>query len=139
MAAVVTGLEDVLKELRRVDRQFNSKVLRPAVNKGLDPVRKQAKALCKHESIRKLIAKKSFISKRDKAVRGKVFIKPSKDRKIILEGREVGFEAVASILEFGRKKGDLKPDPFLRPALDIAQGAALKIVASESSERIKRL
>jgi len=136
--AQISGLSEVMKNLQKVDKQFNSKVILPAVRKGLVPIQRQAKANCNHASLKKLIGKKAFINKK-KEVSGKVYMLPSKDRTIKLQGRDVGFEVVANILEFGRKRGDLKPEPFMRPARDTAMPAAYKAMEEEAKKRLAKL
>lgn len=142
MGTAVTGFETVLKNIQKVEKQFKKKVTKPAFNKALEPIKQQAQINCRHESLKKLIGKKVITVKkgsRKGEISGKVFMKPSKDRKIILDKREVGFEVVANILEFGRKKGDLKPQPFMRPAIAMRQQEAMSILESEMKKGLKRL
>lgn len=139
MNQIVIGLNDLIKNIDRVDKDFNRKVFLPAIRKGLNIIAKQAKANCKWQSLRKLISKKAFISKKDKNAKGKVFLRPSKDRTIKLEGREVGFEVVGNILEFGSVKQNIKPHPFMRPARDHAAARARFEMEKEAEKRLKML
>ena len=135
----ITGLDNILRNLKRIDRQMNSKVIRPAINKGLKPIQSATKNNCKWKSIRRLISKKAYVN-RKKEVKGKVFLRPDKSgRTIMIKGREVGFEVVGNILEFGSVKQNITPRPFMRPARDQAANTALAIIEKEIRERLKKL
>ncbi len=131
-------LEIIGKRMRQFDKKANKKILLPAIRKGIIPIKRQAKRNAPWKSIRKLIASKAFVA-RSKNVIGKVFVRKSKDRTIKLEGRTVGFEVAANILEFGRKKGDLKPRPFMRTAREEKKFEAMRIVKQEVAKRIKEV
>ncbi len=133
---VVTGINDVLKNMDKLDKDINRKIVKPAIKKGIIPIKKQAKKNAKWKSIRKLIRSRVFIAKSGNVI-GKVFLSKSKDRFIILEGRKVGFEVVGSILEFGRKKGNLKPQPYMRTAREEKKAEAIQIVKKEISKGLK--
>jgi HK97 gp10 family phage protein len=136
---LIDGVKELEKRLEKIDRKIADKVLRSATSKGLDPIKRRAKSNCQWPSIKKLIGKKVWKNKK-KQITGKVYLRPTKDgRTIELKGKTVGFEAVGQILEFGRKKGDLKPRPFMRPAREQAKAAALKAMAEEGEKRLAEL
>ena len=100
--AKITGDKALAKRIAALAGKGANRIMRPAIGKGLAPILKQAKANQRHASLRKLIGKKVITKKAwPKDVAGKVYMKPSKDRTINLQGREVGFEVVGNILEFG--------------------------------------
>lgn len=136
---LIKGLEELEKALKNIDKKIADKVLKSATSKGLDPIKRRAKANAKWASIRKLIGKKVWKNKKGN-ITGKIYLKPSKEgRTINLKGKTVGFEAVGMILEFGRKKGDLKPMPFMRPAREQAKAQALQAMAKEGKKRLEEL
>jgi HK97 gp10 family phage protein len=139
VSVVVTGIQSLIAEMERIDRQMNSKVVRPATLRALSPIRKRAKANAPSESLKKLISAKAFVSKKKKEVKGKVYLKPDKKRTIKLQGREVGFEVVGNILEFGSVKQNIRPRPFMRPAAAEGAAEAKNILEKEIRERLKKL
>jgi hypothetical protein len=133
----ITGVEDVLKKMRTIDKQFNSKIVRPAMTEALKPMQQKAKGLQRHASLRRLIGRRAFVSKKRQEVLGKVFMRPDKKRTIMLEGREVGFEVVANILEFGSVKKNITPQPVMRPARDASQQICKMVLGREIRKRLR--
>jgi HK97 gp10 family phage protein len=138
MSIVVTGLEKLLRDMQQIDRQMNSRVVRPATRRALAPIKRRAKQNAKWKSIRRLISSKSFINKKGE-VKGKVYLRPDKKRTVILQGREVGFEVVGNILEFGSAKKNIQPRPFMRPAADQGGAEAKAVLEREIKARLKKL
>jgi len=138
MSAVVTGLDKLLRDMQQIDRQMNSRVVRPATLRALAPIKRRAKKNAKWKSIQRLISGKAFVSKKGE-VKGKVYLKPDKERTITLEGREVGFEVVGNILEFGSVTKNIRPRPFMRPAADEGGTEAKAILEREIKARLKKL
>lgn len=136
--AVITGDFELMAKLEMLGRKSLTAVLKPAVNKGLNPIMQKAKQNCKWNSLRKLIGKKTGKTKKG-TISGKVYMKPSKERTIKLNGRDVGFEAVANILEFGSSKQNIRPQPFMRPARQQAHSQALTEFQKEAESRLKKL
>lgn len=139
MSVVVTGLEQLLRNMQQIDRQMNSRVVRPATLRALTPIKRRAKQNAKWKSIQRLISAKAFVSKKKGDVKGKVYLKPDKKRTVTLEGRKVGFEVVGNILEFGSVTKNIRPRPFMRPAADEGATEAKKVLESEIKARLKRL
>ncbi len=143
---LIKGFEELEKKLKNIENKMADKVLKAATSKGLDPIKRRAKANCQWSSIKKLIGKKAWKNK-NKNITGKVYLKPSKEgRTIKLDGRDVGFEAVGMILEFGRpgkkshgKTPPMPPRPFMRPAREQAKGQALKAMANEGKKKLDEL
>jgi len=134
----ITGVEQILGKMAKIDKAFDRKVVKPSMAVALKPIQKIAKSLQKHKSLKKLISRKAFISKK-KGVLGKVYLRPSKDRTIIFQGREVGFETVGNILEFGSAKQNIKPQPVMRSARASGSAAARAILKSEIKKRLKQI
>lgn len=140
MSVSITGADKIISNLTRINRQFENKVVRPAMFEALKPIQTAAKTLQRHASLKKLIGRKASMSKqKGKGVIGKVFMRPAKNRTIQLEGRTVGFEVVGNILEFGSIKQHISPQPFMRPARDMASPAARMILSSQISKRLKAI
>ena len=133
------GMEQVLNNMAKIDRQFDRKVVIPSVRAALKPIRTKARQLQKHQSLKKTIKSRAFKSKKGDIL-GKVFLSKNKDgRTINLEGREVGFEVVGNILEFGSAKRNITPQPFMRPAREQAAGQARTAMEKEAKKRLARI
>lgn len=126
-------------KLTALPDKVQAKVMRRAIGCGLMPIARQARNLQRHASLRKLIGTKVVKRKRDREWVGKVYLKPSKERTIMIEGREIGFEVVGNILEFGSAKRNIKPQPFMRAAREQAGGAAIAAVANQAVVELKKL
>jgi len=143
----MTGLEDVVKNIKRVDDIYARKILRPSVFAALKPIQAQAKRNAKWASIRKLISRRAHINK-IKDVKGKVYLRrdliktpdgEKVDRRMVkVDGRNVGMEVVGNILEFGHP-AMWQPMPFMRPARDQAAGQAKIVLETELRKRMKAL
>jgi hypothetical protein len=145
MAKIIIGLEGLEKKFKIIDKRIDKRVLLPAVRAGLKPIKKQARRNAKWASVRKLLSSRAFIAK-SKNIIGKVFVRPSKDRTIIVDGRRVGFEVAANILEFGRAAaGDaggakaVPPKSFLRSARDQKHNEAMREVRRVLKQRLQLL
>lgn len=136
--AKITGDQKLAATLAALPGKMQKRVMRSAVAKGLAPIAKQAKANQRHKSLRELIGKK-VIRKKSGDAAGKVYMKPSPDRTINLQGREVGFEVVGNILEFGSAKRGIAPQPFMRPARQQAGAAAIRAVAEEARKQLIKM
>jgi transposase InsO family protein len=135
----MTGNKEVMKSMSILERRVQDKIARPSLAKGIAVVARGARRNQKHMSLRKLVGQKVIRRKADKEFSAKVFMKPSKDRTIKLKGREVGFEVVGTILEFGSATQNITPQPFMRPALEQGKGAAVAAIAAEARKRLKRI
>lgn len=137
MAQTLTGDKALNSKLAVLKSSAVQRVMKPAMSKGLDPIMRRAKSNAPWASIRRLIGKK--VTGRGTKISGKVFMKPSNNRTIMLDGREVGFEVVANILEFGSAKQNIRPQPFMRPAREQAKGAALKAMEREAWSKLDKI
>jgi len=99
-------------------------VMKPAINKGLTVVNKEAKRLAPVDSknLKKAIGK--FVRARKGIVTGKVTIRRGYD----------GAAKYAHMQEFGTQ--NIPAQPFLRPALANKKEAALKIVREEARKNL---
>lgn len=137
-------IASIEKDLKKIDRQAYSKVLKPAMKKAVKPIQKQAKANAKWPSIKKLI--KTKVQKGKNGILGKIFVAPDKSgRKIQIEGRNVGFEVVANILEFGRaapfNAGGIKvvkPVAFMRNAEAQKKTEAFDVLRKEITKNLRK-
>ena len=112
--AVVKGVPQLEMRLRRIENREALKIATLGIREGLKPIKKRAQELAKanfkSETISKMIR-----SKAKKGI-GKVYINKMPDRTVTVEGREVPFEVVANILEFGRLDGSMPPRSYMRRA-----------------------
>jgi len=145
-------LSGEVKLMAQLDALIDSaarRVMKPAINKGLTPVnkdaKKRAKMLFKSTYISKMIGKKIYVSKKGKsrgAVIGMIFVRDTKKknkRQIKVNGRMVDFSVAAMIQEFGRKDGSLQPHPFMRPAMIAKKAEALAIIKKEVPINLKKV
>jgi hypothetical protein len=136
----VVGLKGIVKNIEKVQRAVEKNIMRNAVSQGLKPIMERAKSLAasnfKSNTIAKMIGKKAYLNKK-KQIIGKVFVRPQPDRTVKLQGRDVPFEVVANVLEFGRKDGSLPARSYMRRARDEAGGKALQIVENEVQKGLK--
>lgn len=141
MAGLI-GDKELQKTILSLTDNCAKKIMRPSIVAGLKPIRKEARANAdskfKSDSLSRLIGIKAK-AKKDK-VFGKVFMRPDKSgRTIKIKGKEVPFEAVANIQEFGRKDGSLEPHAFMRPAADSKRTEALKEVENKARELLPKV
>jgi len=135
----ITGDKKLAKAILALPDKVQKKVVRSSLSRGLTPIARTARKNQQHKSLKKLIGKSVIKRKRDKMYAGKVYMKPSKDRTIMLKGREVGFEVVGNILEFGSAKRNIKAQPFMRPAAIQSKGAALHAFAEQARKKLKTM
>lgn len=135
----ITGAEAIINKMRTIDKKFNSKVVRPAMAAALKPMQQKAKGLQRHSSLRKLISRKAFVSKKRNEVLGKVYLRPDKKRTVMIDGREVGFEVVGNILEFGSVKQNITPQPVMRPARDASLALCKLVLERETRKRLQAI
>jgi len=137
----IAGDKILAKKLKKLADTSARKVMRPAINAGLTPIRKRAielaKANFKSDTIAKEIGKSAKKSRRGSGVVGKVFIKKQPNRTIKIKGKQVPFEVVANILEFGRKDGSLQARSFMRRAREEMGGQAIIKVREKALERLE--
>lgn len=142
---VKTQLSDIERNFATIERQAPRKVILPAMRKAVVPIKNQAKInASKWKSISKLIRSRAFIAKSGSVI-GKIFVGPSKDRTINIDGRSVGFEVAANIIEFGRaapgNKGGTKtvqPEAFLRNAPNQKGTEAMNVLEKEINKNMKK-
>lgn len=140
MSLSVTGVKELNRQFAAIEKGVQDKIAKPALRKGLNVVAKRAKAeLWWSEHLRGLIGARVSKRKADGEAIGKVYMMPSPDRTINLNGREVGFEVVANIFEFGSVKQNIRPRPFMRSAAAHSKGQALAAIELEARKRVARI
>lgn len=136
VAIKLEGAEDLMAELQTMRKTVADRICRDSLKPGLAilarEVRKTIPGAQRHR-LRKLVATRSYISKKGKVV-GKVFIKPSKTDTVKWKGRTIGFEVVAGFLEFGTKT--ISPRAFMRGARISKGDEALAAVGAQIEKRI---
>jgi len=141
----LAGDQDLIKVLRQLKGGAVRAIMRPAIRRGVKMIaaeaKKNAQAQFKNSDLADIIDYKAYKSRRGAGVIGKVFCsdKKCKDKTIQLQGRTVPLSAAANIQEFGRHKGDLKPHPFMRPAVASKTSAAMDAVKTEAAAALERL
>ena len=136
------GDKELEKKLKRLPEQVAKKVLRPGISAGLTPVKN---ALTKN--IRNSVknggqfktgkAVKKY--RKDNGIFGMVGVKKMSERKFKLKGREVPFNVVLNILEFGSQKMNIKPKGFMRRARAESKSAAMSRVVAKTREKLKTI
>jgi len=138
----IIGDKALEKELRELYQGVRLSIMRSAINAGLTPILKRAISLAKSnfksDTIAKHIKKSAKNKNKKKGVVGKVFVEEQPERKIKLEGREVPFEVVSNILEFGRKDGSLPARSFMRRAREEMKSEALKVVREKTKSVLEK-
>jgi hypothetical protein len=150
---IIQGDKALKRKLDSLTRATGNKIMRPAITKGLRPIKqdaqRRAKEIFKSDTISKLIGQKTFTTKKTKEITGKVYIKEAKDknsdgesvpkRTIKINGREVDFAVAANIQEFGRKDGSLAPHPFMIPAMESQKATAVRIITADIKKNLKKV
>jgi hypothetical protein len=131
------GDKELQKQIKNMGEKAGKRVMKSAIGAGLTILRKEAKAKAPSESIGKLIAKKAWITRRGK-VNGHIYIKEDGSRTIMLDGRQVDFSAVASILEFGSMSRGIRARRFMRNARESAGDRAVQKVIQQANKAIER-
>ena len=126
----VVGDKELIKATRNIKANILRRVLRPAINFGMTPITKAAKANAPKESglLKKSIKKK--VGKR--GAWGKVYVDPKVEG--VVNGRKRKPAKYAHLLEFGTE--DAPPRPFMRPARDNNRAEVLARVASKAKENL---
>lgn len=130
------GDKALMKRMEMLSDVAASRIMRPALSKGLDPVKKQAKSNVKQNkrsgALYRSISKKTGISSRVKAW-GKVYVK-SKNSE--WNGKKVNPVKYAHLLEFGTVHS--RPYPFLLPSVSQARGLAIQAITREARIKLEK-
>ena len=133
-AIQLVGDKALQAKLRELRKAAQNRIMRPAINAGLTPILTQARATAPSTEIRKLL-KKRVAKGRGGSVIGMVRVTES-TRMVEYQGRQVPFDLVAMVLEFGSDKMNIRARRYLRDARDQQGQAALRIVAQKAEERL---
>lgn len=130
-------LANTLDQLRFASAR---RIMRPAISKALTPIAAAARKKSHSKRISKLISKKVIKVRKSGMVKGKVYVRPGTERgideTITLEGKEVGFEVVGNLQEFGTEKAAARP--FLRPAMAENKSTAMQIMRVSAWAQLKK-
>jgi HK97 gp10 family phage protein len=113
-------------------------VMRPAIRAGCRVIAKEAKQRApgdKRHRIRRLIDVMVKTTSKGNVI-GRVYVKESKADTITLDGREVPFNVVANILEFGSP--EIPAQSFMRKSRRVKGAAALRKVSTIADRNITR-
>ena len=143
MASIeIVGDKELERELKELAATSARSIMRPAINAGLTPIKKRAVSLAKSnfksDTIAKEIGKSVKKARRRGGITGMVYVKPQPERMVKVNGREVPFEVVANILEFGRKDGSLPARSFMRKAREETKSEALRIVKEKAKITLEK-
>ena len=87
----ITGDKQLMKELQELADTSARKIMRPAINAGLTPIRKRAMGLAKtnfkSDTISRHIKKSTKKAKGGSGIVGKVYVERQPDRTVTVEGR----------------------------------------------------
>ena len=131
----LVGDEKLRRGLKALRGAAQRKIMRPAINAGLTPILQQARADAPGNTIPRLLKKRVKNGKRGNVI-GQVYVKES-PRKVRFRGREIGFEFVASVLEFGSPRQGIRARRYLRGARDKRGQEALQALTQKAEERLK--
>jgi hypothetical protein len=107
------GDEELRKDIKRMSNSSWKRILRRAVRNALTPIYQQARADAPSSTIRKLIKKHVYTTKH--RVVGMIRVARS-SRTVTFQGRQIGFEFVANVLEFGSPTQNIRARRYMRGA-----------------------
>jgi HK97 gp10 family phage protein len=130
----VHGMAEIRRALEELGTQAASRVARSALNRAATPVVKRAKELAPQPgdsddphstgALRKAIAKRLRRQRR------------GSDKQVVVIGLEKPVSRRVHFVEFGTRF--MRPEPFLRPALDERVGEVLRIMREAMAAGIQR-
>jgi len=125
---LLQGHKKLLRKLQRLPDAVQRRILRPAVNKALTPINRDAKRRAPKETglLRRSIGKKVKVYKRTGVVWGAVGIRKGYKTQLP-DGSWRNPEMYAALVERGTRT--TRAQPFLRPAMDANRERALSILA----------
>ena len=110
-------------------------VMRGAVRDALKVIETEARSRAPGKTIRRMIGRKVWT--KGLAVRGKVYVKPNPGRTVSFDGRELPFEFVANVLEFGSSSRGIRPRAFMRGARETKRAEALRELDRSAQARLE--
>jgi len=133
-AIELVGDVELRKQLKDMRTTVAKRVMRKAIRKGLKIIQTIAKTKAPGTTIAKLL--KVSVRTGREGIIGAVEVKPS-ERTVSFEGREIGFEFVANVLEFGSTKMNIREQRFLRGAREQGGPAALAMITQEAGKQLE--
>ncbi len=135
------GDEKLQKDLNALASSSVNKVLRKPIRAGLQPIRQEASNEYRKLGWDEFAEKRNLVRKvgtGKKGVVGRVEIADIWNRMVTVEGRQVPFNVVANILEFGSRKRNISEYRVLRGARDKKQHEAIRIVNDKATEQLEK-
>ncbi len=136
----LTGDKQLQRDLAMLASSSVNDVLRNPIRAGLQPIREEASSRYKALGWSDF-AKKSNIKRKvnsgKKGLVGRVAIADITNRTVKLDGRDVPFNVVANILEFGSRSRNIREYRVLRGARDKKQAEALRIVQAKATKSLE--
>lgn len=141
MSVQVKGFKELERALKALPDRVRRKVMRAAMSAAGTPVLKAARAKAPKESglLRKSLAKKTTINRKRASVA--TIIGPRKSVVGTHKGKPRKPSRYAHLAEKGfiNEQGEhVPPQPFLNPAMQEQQGAALNVLQTKLGEGIER-
>jgi ABC-type antimicrobial peptide transport system permease subunit len=137
----LVGDKKLARELGILAGKSLKKIMKPAINAGLNPIKKRAEQLAKgnfkSKTIAKQVKKSAKVSKDKTGIVGQVFIKHQPERTIKIEGREAPFEVVANILEFGSAEMNIPARSYMRRGREEKRAEAIRTTTAKAKERLR--
>lgn len=140
----LVGDKALQRELREISGPGARRVMRSAINAGLNPIMQDARANAPGTTIRKMI-KKKVTKGRTVDVVGRVFLKdifykaPGDygDKTVTWRGKQMPFIFVAMVQEFGSPKQNIPAQRYMRNARDKKGDEALRITTRKAEQRLE--
>ena len=137
MSIDLIGDKELFKALVELQHDSAIRVMRPAISKALNPVKRQAKQNVKpHKEsglLNKAISKKAGGRRRSSKAWGKVYIK---SKPSVWNGKKRNPVRYAHFLEFGTRKA--RAYPFLRTAIASSKATVGAILTKEGSVNLDK-
>jgi len=137
----ILGDQQLQKDLNTLASSSVNDIMRNPIRAGLQPIREAASQQYKAYGWDEFGAKRNLkrvVNSGKKGVVGSVVLADITSRKVTIEGREVPFNVVANILEFGSRKRNIREYRVMRDARDKNQQEALSIVHRKTTEQIEK-
>jgi HK97 gp10 family phage protein len=142
--AQIIGDRGLIRALEHMKQSSARKIMRPAINRGLTLVNKEAKRRAPkgaHGQLKRAIGKKMTRTKGKDRVSGMVYVRWGFEikKKGSKKGRMHNPAKIAHLVEFGHGgPHPAPPHPFLRPALSAKQSQVKTEVTSKARERLAK-
>jgi hypothetical protein len=136
------GDKQLIKDLNDFASSSINEVMRSPTGQALQPIRNLASQKYASHGWNDF-AKKSNLPRevgtnKRLGVYGRVILEDIESRTVIVEGREVPFNVVANILEFGSEARNIREYAVMRTARDEARDEAIRIFQERAATELER-